>query len=51
MATIKTDKIWAVIELCFPIDDTIWIPGSNITLYDEIALILGEEDIEEEAGH
>lgn len=41
----KTNAIWAAIEKCFPIDDTIWMPDEiSCTLYDEIAMILGEED-------
>lgn len=40
MSELKRDKIWAAIEKCFPIDDTIWMPDGNTTLYEEIYWIL-----------
>ena len=42
----KTDKIWAAIEKCFKITDTIWLPDETTTLYEQIWLILEEKDNE-----
>ena len=35
-------RIWGAIEACFPIDDTVWLPGEWTTLFEELILALDE---------